>query len=490
MAQVKLIGGFYEARSLIAEAQSCINLYPEKNPEDAPFPFTHYPTPGLRRLSPPIGGAGQGLYCSIYGDLYAAAGGGLYFIDSNFNAIRLYSINAQNRVYMSDNAGAEQMLVVDGTAQGIAVNLQTRAVTLINDPAFYGGTQVDFADGYFILNKPGANEMYLSNAYSITFNPLFFAGKTGGGDPIIVVRVMHRELWVFGTRTTEVWYNTGAVDFPYQPIQGVFIQHGLCAVNSVAVQDLSIYWLAQNPQGQGIVLRGNGYQAKRISTHAIEHKIQALGTISDAIGMIYQQDGHIFYMLTFPSGGVTFVFDETTELWHQRQTIDLNGNAGPIAVTACCQAYGQVILQDRQDGSLYTYAQNYGAEDTLWGSGIIERVRAFPHLINDGKRLEYSRFIADFLTGTIHTPLTFAQQSPVGDAVDGTPKVALRISDDRGNTWSEKMFQSFGATGQEQVQVIWARLGLSKDRVFEVSWSSTNLSALNGGFVEVRPSVS
>lgn len=52
MPKVPLITGAYTARSVIAEAQRCINLYIEKNPdEDAVFPFTHYPTPGLEFLA-------------------------------------------------------------------------------------------------------------------------------------------------------------------------------------------------------------------------------------------------------------------------------------------------------------------------------------------------------------------------------------------------------------------------------------------------------
>ena len=47
MSKVPLVGGAYQARSIIANAQRCVNLYPEENQSDAPFPTTHYQTPGL-----------------------------------------------------------------------------------------------------------------------------------------------------------------------------------------------------------------------------------------------------------------------------------------------------------------------------------------------------------------------------------------------------------------------------------------------------------
>ena len=36
MTKIALTQGAYEARSAIADAQKCINLYAEKNPKDAP----------------------------------------------------------------------------------------------------------------------------------------------------------------------------------------------------------------------------------------------------------------------------------------------------------------------------------------------------------------------------------------------------------------------------------------------------------------------
>lgn len=55
--QISLLSGAYEARSIIASAQRCVNLYPQVNQTEsfqgipqlagAPTLMTHYPTPGL-----------------------------------------------------------------------------------------------------------------------------------------------------------------------------------------------------------------------------------------------------------------------------------------------------------------------------------------------------------------------------------------------------------------------------------------------------------
>ena len=56
--------------------------------------------------------------------------------------------------------------------------------------------------------------------------------------------------------------------------------------------------------------------------HAIEER--KVKTIADAIAFAYQQEGHVFYVLTFPTGDATWVLDLTTTekigypVWHQR----------------------------------------------------------------------------------------------------------------------------------------------------------------------------
>ena len=488
MAQIKLTGGFYEARSLIANAQRCVNLYPEPNAPDSPFPFTHYLTPGLRRLSPPLAGPGQGLYTATNGDLYAASGGGLFYINPRFVAERIGTVTAGSRVYMADNAQAGAMVVVDGSSQGLQVDLASHKATLITDPTFVGGSRIAFVDGYFVVTSTLKNQIYLSNQYSTSWNPLYFAGKSGGGDPVVACIALHRELWLLGTETSEVWYETGAVDFPFQPISGVFIQHGVNAPNSLCQQDLICYWLGQNPQGKCVVFKGNGYQAMRISTYAIENAIQQYEVTSDAIGFTYQQGGHVFFVLTFPSADATWVWDEATQLWHQRASMDSNGGFHKVAYSAFAQAYGLPVAQDANDGSLYALDLSYGYDDTSYSQKLIPRVRTFPHLINDGKRLEYTRFIADMETGNaIDIPWV---PGDLGDTVDGQPQISMRFSDNRGGSWSTPQVQTFGSTGQENVQIIWTRQGLSKDRIFELFWTTRNITALNGAFIEVRPAAS
>ena len=89
MAKAALVTGAYQTKSVIAGAQRCVNLFMEKNPETAVFPFTHYPTPGLTKIGKaPAGNFWRGLFFASNNTLYGVCGSSVYVIDSSWN---LYS---------------------------------------------------------------------------------------------------------------------------------------------------------------------------------------------------------------------------------------------------------------------------------------------------------------------------------------------------------------------------------------------------------------
>lgn len=306
------------------------------------------------------------------------------------------------------------------------------------------------------------------------FDPLDFASKVGYPDPIQNLIVMDLYIWLVGTKTTEIWFNAGAADFTFQIMPGVFIEHGCIAPFTLCKQDLSVYWLSQDAQGQTIVLKGNSFAAHRISTHAIEQEISKYSVISDAIGFIYQKSGHVFYVLNFPTANKTWVWDETSQLWHERSY--LNGQPNRIPAQVICNDNG-VILTGNTDGSL-----NYFSDTAYTDNGLpIVRVRSFPHILDDQNRVMYGKFVADMECGTDDPTVTGDSSSTINP-----PVVSLRWSDDRGRTYNNYIHQSLGALGQYLTNMQWQRLGMARDRVFELSWSVPTKTALSGAWIELQ----
>lgn len=467
--RVDLVNAAYVGRSIIANDQRCINLFLEQSPGDSPFPTAHYPAPGLDLLqTAPVNGW-RCLYAAKgTGDLYGCCGSNIYYISASWTLTLLGSItSASGIVSMADNGFS--VLIVDGSVKGYTIDVVTRAFATITAPAFYGATHVYTLDTYFILNRPGTNNYYISGTNAVTFNALDIASKTSQPDKLAALAVMHNEIWLFGTQDTEVHYNTGAADFTFGRMPGVFIEQGIAAPYSLAKYDLSLYWLSQNAQGDRIVMRGNSYQAQRISTHAIEAEIGGYATISDAIGFAFQVGGHAFYQLSFPGADTTWVYDEATKLWHQRAWSDSDGILHRHRANVSAFAYGKSVCGDWQNGNLYAFNLN---TYTDFG-GPISYIRSLPHMVQNSYRVTYKRFVADMEVGN-------------ASSVIPAPMVSLRWSDDRGATFGDPVMMPLGKAGEYITSVQWRGLGMARDRVFELSWSAPVKTCLNGAWVDME----
>lgn len=472
MADIPLNGGTYSARSLAAAAQRCVNLYPELNPNDVDpaRPMTHYTTPGSVTLaSPPIAGPGRGLYRAGNGSLFGVVGSKLYKISSSFVFTELTTLGTgSSQVSMADN-GVEMMLV-DGSATGYTVNLSTDVVGAPTDTGFQGGVKVDYLDTFLLTNRPGTGQFNSSLGNTTQFDPLYFAVKSGDKENIRSLIIVDREMWLFGEqKATELWFNSDSPDFPFQIINGAYIEHGCAAAHSVANYGSLVFWLVEDEAGNRFVARGRDYRMERISTHAIEKEIKKYSVVSDAVGMIYSVNGHPFFVLTFPTADKTWVFDTSTSQWHEWAWIDTNGKEHRHRAGAMASAYGENLYLDWQDGTL----RKLDPEVYNDFGGPITRRRGFPHFVSEGKLTKYNYFLLDMDCG----------HQPGGTSFD-PPEVSLRWSDTRGNSWGDAMKRDAGATGEYSRQIRYNRLGAAKDRVFEIHWSNDFFTALQGAWLD------
>ena len=478
MPALPLLGGFYSARSIIANVERCGNLYPEKNPQDSLQPYTLYLTPGLTKLSvAPDNAAWRGLYLASNGQLYGVCGRSVYSIAITGALTLLGQLQTQltTPVSMADNN--QVIIIVDGTTAGYCILMAGNTFGTIADPNFLGASHVDYIDTFFVFNQPGTQVFY-SSLSNVTFaqltslgafDPTYIASKTGQPDPISALICMHREIWILGTlRSTEVWYNAGNAAFPFAIASGVFIEEGCVAQYSLVKHDLSVFWLSVNKDGQAMVFMGANYTATRISTPAIAAQFSKYGTISDAIGMIYQQQDHVFYVLTFPNANKTWVYDISEQQWHERYYTDGNGNENRWLPNCLAAAYGIIFAGDYYNGNLYQLDLNNYTDNAM----PIVRRRGFSHLVNDGKLLSYPGFRLDM---------------EVGDWAPGlTLNVFLRWSDDRGRTFGNPVAQ-VGQAGSYLFQPKWNRLGIARDRVYEVFWSDAVQTAVQGAWLDPPP---
>lgn len=501
-----ILGSTYVTRSVNAADARMVNLFPEVIPEGGKEAAFLQRAPGLRLLATVGTGPIRGMW-TYGGNGYIVSGTRLYRIDGVLTITNLGFVTGFGPVSMSDN-GTQLFIAANGPSY--IYNAITGVFRQITDSDFTGAVTVTYLDGYFVYNEPNSQKIWITSLLDGTsIDPLDFASAEGSPDGVVGLIADHREIWVFGTNSVEVWYDAGAVDFPLQRIQGAFNEIGCASAYSIAKLDNGLFWLGQDARGQGIVYRANGYTGQRISTHAVEWQIQQYVDISDAIGYTYQQEGHSFYVLIFPSADATWVYDVATGAWHERAGWS---NGSFTRHRSNCQMFfnNETTVGDYANGNIYTFDLDIYADNDLTQKWL-RSWRALPTGTNDLKRTSHHGLQIDMESGVGLTGIASIEADMIvrgvlvtegenslitesGDLIilDQVPRVAtlgydpqvmLRWSDDGGHTWSNEHWVSVGKIGEYQHRVFFRRMGMTlklRDRVYELSMTDPVKTTIMG----------
>lgn len=340
------------------------------------------------------------------------------------------------------------------------------------DGAFQGGTNVDIVDNYFVYNRPDTQQFGASSVLSPISPALSFSSKDGAPDDLVTLIVDHREIYLLGETSSEVWVDQGTSPFPFTRIPGTSTQHGIAAAFSVARFGNSFAYLSRNNRGQAQIVQMNGYVPQRISTHAVEATL-ANQTVDDAVAWTYQLEGHEVYVISFPTLNLTWCYDNASGMWHKWLYTNNQGQYERARGNCCAVFQGLVMVGDYANGKVYKLDKTNYTDD----GQHVRRLRRAPHLVSDFQRQYFDELQIQFQPGV---------GAVTGEGVN--PQAMLRWSNDGGSTWSNEHWTSIGRMGKYANRAIWRRLGTARDRVFEVSISdpvnavivSANLKATAG----------
>lgn len=464
--KLPFVGPSYQARSLNADAQRSVNCYLEMDNASPRAPLALYGTPGLV-LKATVGSGPMRGALSEGGYAWWVSGDTVYRMDTAYAVSSIGTIGSvSGQVSMASNGS--QILIVDGVG-GWLITVSSGTLAQITDADFPNGVKrCTFQDGYFIVAGDGSQKFYINElAYDGSqWNGLDFASAEGSPDNTIGVISDHRELWLFGSNSAEVWANTGNADFPFQRSGNTFVEHGCAAGATVAKADNTVFWLGTDDRGAGIVWRADGYTPVRISTHAVE-KALASCTLSDATAFTYQQEGHIFYVLSLPEA--TWVYDAATQQWHERAWMNpLTGALSRWRPDVMVFFNNQHLVGDYESGKVYALDL-----DSYTDAGDpIKRIRAAQTAENLQLRMFYQSLQVDMETG-------------LGTGASD-PQLRLRWSNDGGHTWSNERMVSAGKVGQYSARAKFNRLGSGRNRVFEISMTDDAKFAVLGAVIEME----
>ena len=487
MARFGFIGGSYQSSSPSVDAERCINLLVENVESDGKSAQALYRTPGTRVFTD-LGGTSvpEGFYEPSSGRCFAVSGTTFFEVFANGASKALGTVvNDFTKPYI---CGSNlQLLIVSGgaaysftlaTSKFAPITIDSNSSTAIQGPV----SQCDYADGYFVVLLRNSSKFQISTLLDDTqWSGLDVAQISLFPENIVGFKINLRSLWFWGPKRSQVYYNSGNLNFPFQPIPGGFIENGLLAPDSPVRMDNTVFWLGADERGSGMAWRGNGYTGQRISTHATETIWQSYPRMDDCRTYSYQENGHTFAVFYFPSAkngvGATWVYDASSGLWHERMFYDGSAHR------SMCHAYafGKHLVGDRSSGKIYEMSSQF-----LDDSGdFIIRNRTAPYIADEDRWLSFNKIQFEVNTGNGPMP-------PLKDGRGNPrdPQIILDWSDDGARTWSQPRILSVGEAGHYQKRVIARRLGRcwgTRGRVFRVQCSDPVDWAFVDAYVNAPP---
>jgi len=385
---------------------------------------------------------------TVFGIMYVVAGTTFYSVSTVGVKTTLGTVAGAD--YVDIIYGNTQIMVAAGSV-GYVYTIATGAFAQITDGDFPGASSAAYMDGSAIISKPLTGAAYVSDLNNFSsWDALNFTTEETSPDDLLAIREDRKELWFFSQNTVVPYGRNPTFPFPYQRLSQAVLEVGCLAKGSIVTADNSFLWLGNRETEGGLaVWRADGYTPVRVSTHAIEQKIESFGfAASDAIAFTYMLAGHIFYVLNFPSYG-TFVLDLSTGLWHEWNRI------------------GDVWSR----WTHHTFFNNkhyVGGPDGIiaeLSSGVftdlgerIERKIISPVSDADGKPIRVSRLEFEVDAG---------RGLATGQGSD--PQMMFRYSKDAGRTWSNEKWRSIGKVGAYNARPLVRNLGRAREWVFEVT---------------------
>lgn len=477
------IGPSHTSQSRIADAQRTMNWIPEVMEEQgSKARVVLYPTPGLGVAKATFAEAPGRAISEVASRCFTVQGGAFYELSSTYGATKLNPSADMavdnNPATIANNGEGKQIFITSGGAGYLYDFTDLAAPTFTTVLTGTGSDHVtvgDHLDGFFLALNVQLSQFRISGlSNGATWDGLDFVQRSDASDPWKGMISQGGEIWLIGTKTGGVWYNAGTSPFPFALRTESFFEVGLLATFSLARFDNSIAWLGASEQGRGIVYRASGYTPVRISTHPIEEAIHGYAVVDDAVGWSYEDRGHIYYVLDFPTAGATWVYDASTKMWHERGKWDTTyGIWRGYRARYHANAFNRHLVCDWLVGGVYELSSSVYTDA---GGDILRRARRTSHVANENKQITIDQVEIELERGI----------GLIGGSVARDPTIMFRASRDGGRTWMNQRALRAGQGGEYSARAITRRLGSGRDWVFEIAVTDPVPWRIIDGYMEAR----
>jgi hypothetical protein len=370
-------GATYQGQSLNFDAERAVNLYP--TPIESSGGKTSMAlvcSPGLKAIYNLGATSILGIYCNqpggssgdrLFGVVQNGVNQVLYEMFADGSKVQRGQLNAPTTAQITFADNGKQLVICTG-GQLWLFDMSTNALPTQVGP---GGSpsiaQIVYSDGFFVALQSQSNKFYASALLDGTTWPALSVGQVSEfPDNVVSIIVNQRLIYFFGRKASIPYQNVGALNMPFLPIPGVFVENGCGAILSPVKLDNSVFWLDLDERGAAIARRNAGITPQRVSNHSVEGIWQNYPKVSDAISYAFQDQGHSFWHIYFPSGtsvdgiqgaGASWRYDVETGFWHEVAFWnEAMGHYEAHHSQNHAFAFGKHFVGDRKSGTIYQMA--------------------------------------------------------------------------------------------------------------------------------------
>ena len=442
---IPLIGPTYTNRSLPVSSQVTQNFYIEFNPQGNEF-ISFNPFPGLKPFSTGSGvNRGMGRLDDV---LYTVSGNTLFKISTVGVQTSIGTIDGAERCKLAEDqvgnliiaTGTGKPFQYDGTTltRGTDIDLPNAStVTYINRRMVYDGGNGDIA--FADLSDP----LVVNSA-----NVIIAESKP---DDMKAVFAYKQQVYGFGAKSVQPMYNSGTGNPPYTFILNATQEIGIDAIHSIGSNNKFVYFLGSDL----IVYQISGLALNPIGNPAIGQEISKYSRTDDAYGMCFTLDNQNFYLLSFPTGNQTWLFNEESGMW---TNLAFGTDGSQHLISDYQFIYGKHLVADRRSGNIYELDF-----ETFTDNGDLIQHRRDTISINGGTfGREGAKVFMDRLELMIETGTSL---------VTAESQIIMQYSDDNGRTFSSERFRPIGVQGDFTHKLEWFGLGDFYNRTFRFTMS-------------------
>jgi hypothetical protein len=435
-----------------------INAFVEKVEEGQPnYPI--YATEGLDSFATITNGTKCRGMVSSDSTLYSLVGTVFSQVNSAGVVTVIGGIAGQDDVFMARNSVGQVAIV----GNGIRYIYDGTTLSTITDSDLPPPTGTAFSDQRLLYSVADGRLFWSDIDAAGDINALSFATAEAAPDGLSGVFTHKIDIWLPGTRTTEVWRSTANADDPFQRVAGGVIPHGCPAPHSMKNVGDVIFWVNDKDQ----VVATAAYMPQVVSNHAVSRSIAAVDDKSTIVGFAYFSGGTGHYVITCDEW--TWQYNTTTQRWFERQSYGMpNWRARHSAPLG-----GNWIVGDQSAGVLYRIDPDTFDEN---GQPMVMTLRSAPvHAWPN--RICVDRLLLNFVTGVGLNST---------DEHESDPQIGMRFSDDGGRSWSNQLTRSLGAEGAYETRVTFDGLGCTgrQGRIWELQCSAPVVRSLRYAAIE------